>query len=127
VCIGCRFSPERVLAPADQLLTAYRFIVMQDPSTIIARRCFVAGRVQGVFYRASTRQKALELGCSGYARNLADGRVEVLAVGKPVAVHALIDWLWRGPPAAHVTGVEVHEVELHELGQAPAGFVTGRD
>ena len=49
-------------------------------SEIIARRCFVSGRVQGVFYRASTRQKAVELGCTGYARNLSDGRVEVLAV-----------------------------------------------
>jgi len=100
---------------------------MQDQATTIARRCFVAGRVQGVFYRASTRQKALELGCRGYARNLADGRVEVLIVGEPTAVHALIDWLWRGPPAAHVTGVEVQEIGLHELGQAPTGFSTGRD
>ena len=96
---------------------------MQDPSTI-ARRCFVAGRVQGVFYRASTRQKALELGCSGSARNLADGRVEVLVVGEPVAVHALIDWLWIGPPAAQVTSVEVQEVALAELGEEPAGFRT---
>jgi len=100
---------------------------MQDRSTTIARRCFVAGRVQGVFYRASTREKALELGCRGYARNLADGRVDVLIVGEPAAVHALIDWLWRGPPAAHVTAVEVHEIERHELGPEPAGFVTGRD
>jgi acylphosphatase len=97
---------------------------MHDSSTMIARRCFVAGRVQGVFYRASTRQKALELGCRGYARNLADGRVEVLVTGEPAAVHSLIDWLWRGPPAAHVTSVEVKEVALAELEEAPAGFGT---
>jgi acylphosphatase len=53
-------------------------------SAIIARRCFVAGRVQGVFYRASTRQRAQELGCRGYAHNLPDGRVEVLAVASPL-------------------------------------------
>jgi acylphosphatase len=65
-------------------------------STVIARRCYVSGRVQGVFYRASTRQKATELGCSGYARNLPDGRVEVLAVGETQAVHSLLEWLWQG-------------------------------
>lgn len=90
----------------------------------IARRCYVSGRVQGVFYRASTRQRATELGCSGYARNLPDGRVEVLAAGNPAAVQALIDWLWQGPPSAHVVGVEVSEVVLDELGGMPSGFGT---
>jgi acylphosphatase len=97
---------------------------MPDSSTTIARRCFVAGRVQGVFYRASTRQKALELGCRGYARNLADGRVEVLIVGAPTAVHALIEWLWRGPPAAHVTAVDIDELDPQSLGDLPQGFGT---
>jgi acylphosphatase len=92
----------------------------------IARHCFVAGRVQGVFYRASTREKALELGCRGHARNLPDGRVEVLIVGDPPAVDALISWLWQGPPAAHVTAVDVREVDLQSLGDAPPGFRTGR-
>lgn len=93
-------------------------------SALIARRCYVSGRVQGVFYRASTRQRAQELGCRGYARNLADGRVEVLAVGEPVAVHALIEWLRRGPPAAHVTDVKCTEVALGEVGELPAAFGT---
>jgi acylphosphatase len=93
-------------------------------SAIIARRCYVAGRVQGVFYRASTRQKATELGCSGYARNLPDGRVEVLVVGAASAAHALIDWLWRGPPAAEVKAVEVQEIPLEELDDVPVGFAT---
>ena len=78
----------------------------------------MSGRVQGVFYRASTRQRAHELGCRGYARNLADGRVEVLAVGEPAAVHALIEWLWQGPPAAHVTDVKCSEVALGEARRA---------
>jgi acylphosphatase len=93
-------------------------------STLVARRCYVSGRVQGVFYRASTRQRALELGCTGYARNLPDGRVEVLAVGEPQAVKTLIDWLWQGPPAAKVTEVEVIELELDALGPRPDGFTT---
>lgn len=94
-------------------------------SEIVARRSFVSGRVQGVFYRGSTRQKALELGCVGYAKNLPDGRVEVLAVGKPQAVQALIDWLWEGPSAARVTHVEVLEVDMEALGGVPEGFSTG--
>ncbi|HKE94581.1 MAG TPA: acylphosphatase [Povalibacter sp.] len=92
--------------------------------TIVARRCFVSGRVQGVFYRASTRQQATVLGLSGYARNLPDGRVEVLAVGEMTAVQSLIDWLAVGPPAAQVAAVEVREVVLEELGSVPAGFAT---
>lgn len=94
-------------------------------TALIARRCFVSGRVQGVFYRASTRQKAIELGCTGYARNLPDGRVEVLVLAEPHAVHALIDWLWRGPPAAQVENVEVIEVAPDEIDDLPVGFGTG--
>jgi acylphosphatase len=93
-------------------------------SAIIARRCFVSGRVQGVFFRASTRERAQQLGCRGYARNLADGRVEVLAVGEPAAVDALTEWLWRGPPAAHVADVRCADVGLAELGEMPSGFGT---
>jgi len=90
-------------------------------SEIIARRCYVSGRVQGVFYRASTRQKAAELGCNGYARNLADGRVEVLVVAQRAAAQSLIDWLWRGPPGAHVTNVEVTDAAVEA---PPQGFKT---
>jgi acylphosphatase len=93
-------------------------------SANIARRCYVSGRVQGVFYRASTRQRALELGCRGYARNLSDGRVEVLAVGDPDAVRALIEWLWQGPPAAHVTDVAVSDVDPGTLTDLPNAFGT---
>jgi acylphosphatase len=93
-------------------------------TSLIARRCFVSGRVQGVFYRASTRQRAVELGLSGYASNLEDGRVEVLAVGEPAAVQSLIDWLAVGPPAAHVANVDVSDVALDEIGKIPVGFAT---
>ena len=93
-------------------------------STLIARRCYISGRVQGVFYRASTRHKAIELGCSGYACNLSDGRVEVLAVGEPQAVQGLLDWLWRGSPGSDVKFVDVSEVALEDLEKVPVGFAT---
>lgn len=75
----------------------------------IARRCYVSGRVQGVFYRASARERAAELGLECEAINLPDGRVEVRVRGEPAAVQALIDWLHVGPAAARVTSVEVQE------------------
>ena len=91
---------------------------------MIARRCIVSGRVQGVFYRASTRQRAQALGVTGHARNLADGRVEVLACGAPDAVAALCAWLQQGPPAASVTAVEVEEVAAASLDSWPVAFQT---
>jgi len=69
------------------------------------RRCYVSGRVQGVFFRASTSKQARSLGVSGYARNLPDGRVEVLACGPDAAVQQLCDWLAQGPPGARVSEV----------------------
>ncbi|HVJ63291.1 MAG TPA: acylphosphatase, partial [Tahibacter sp.] len=63
-----------------------------------AVRFVVAGRVQGVFFRASTRQEALRLRLTGYAKNLPDGRVEVLAMGDAAAIAELERWLTLGPP-----------------------------
>jgi acylphosphatase len=77
----------------------------------VARRAFVSGRVQGVWFRGATAERAESLGVRGHARNLADGRVEVLAVGAHGAVEALLAWLHRGPPTAHVTGVVVESIE----------------
>ena len=70
-----------------------------------AAKFIVSGRVQGVFYRASTREQALHLGLAGYAKNLPDGRVEILANGSVDALDALERWLWEGPPAARVEAV----------------------
>lgn len=91
----------------------------------IARLCHVSGRVQGVFYRASTRARAIELGITGYAKNLADGRVEVLAVGSPGSVTTLCQWLRAGPPGADVTQVEVRELDVDGLKPLPQGFLKG--
>jgi acylphosphatase len=71
--------------------------------------CWVSGRVQGVYYRGTTVIRARELGISGYARNLPDGRVEVLAQGADAAVAAFIQWLWIGSIASRVTAVEVRD------------------
>ena len=85
----------------------------------VARRCFVSGRVQGVYFRASTRDQARRFNLLGHARNLEDGRVEVLVVGPADAVAALIDWLGKGPPSARVDSVDVIEIEI---GETPDGF-----
>ena len=82
----------------------------------------VAGRVQGVFYRASTRARAETLGITGHARNLADGRVEVLACGQREAVEALCRWLWQGSPASHVSAVEIEELTLESVQPWPQAF-----
>ena len=89
----------------------------------VARRCLVSGRVQGVYYRASAQQRARAAGIAGHARNLADGRVEVLACGEERLVLEFIDWLWIGPSAAKVTDVFVEIIEIHPA-QLPPDFRT---
>ena len=69
-------------------------------------RFLVSGKVQGVFFRASTVREAQRLGLRGHALNLPDGRVEVLAIGNATAVDELGRWLHRGPPAARVERVD---------------------
>lgn len=72
----------------------------------VCLRFVVSGKVQGVFFRASTASEARRLGVRGHALNLPDGRVEVLAIGNTAAVDELGRWLHRGPPAARVERVE---------------------
>ena len=91
---------------------------------MIGKKCFVGGRVQGVFYRATVAQRARELGIRGYARNLPDGRVEVLAVGDAEVVQAFVEWLWIGSSASKVTAVDASDVTLHPH-EHPKGFSTG--
>jgi acylphosphatase len=90
---------------------------------MVCMRCLVAGRVQGVFYRATAAHRARELALAGYARNLADGRVEVLACGDAPAVDAFVKWLWIGSSASRVTAVEVSEAAA-DLAAGLAGFHT---
>jgi len=65
----------------------------------------VEGRVQGVWFRQSTRQEAERLGLTGHAINCPDGSVEVLACGEPDALDRLAEWLRHGPPMAQVQSV----------------------
>ena len=81
----------------------------------VCKRCLVSGKVQGVFYRASAAAQARRLGVTGHAKNLADGRVEVLAYGEEKAVEELIAWLWKGPPNAKVQGVETSDVTSEQM------------
>jgi acylphosphatase len=90
---------------------------------MICRRSFVSGRVQGVFYRATCVRKAESMGLRGYARNLPDGRVEVLACGDAAIVEQFIAWLWEGSPASKVTGVDTSDADAAE-GARP-GFISG--
>lgn len=75
----------------------------------------VSGRVQGVFFRQSTRARAQELGCQGCVRNLADGRVEVLVSATAEAASALVDFCRSGPPSAVVEKLELRELDQQEL------------
>ncbi len=82
---------------------------------MIARRLLVRGRVQGVFYRAWTIETARSLKLSGWVRNLGSGEVEILAIGEPGAIQALVERCRVGPPAARVTEVDVSEAESEPL------------
>lgn len=88
---------------------------------MICKKCLVAGRVQGVFYRATAARRAQELSLSGYARNLPDGRVEVLACGEEQAVSEFVKWLWIGSSASRVTAVDVNEAGA-DAGRGLHGF-----
>jgi acylphosphatase len=90
---------------------------------VICKKCLVAGRVQGVFYRATAARRAQELAVRGYARNLPDGRVEVLAYGEAESVRIFVDWLWTGSSASKVTSVDVTDVHPDSV-QPTATFQT---
>ncbi|MBT8132488.1 MAG: acylphosphatase [Gammaproteobacteria bacterium] len=86
----------------------------------LCRRFWVSGKVQGVFFRASTASRANGLDLDGYAINLADGRVEVVACGAETAVTQLADWLNDGP-----AGSRVDQVTSEDCDFSGSGFTTG--
>jgi acylphosphatase len=94
----------------------------EDPS-MVCKKCLVGGRVQGVFYRATAARRARELGVHGHARNLPDGRVEVLACGDEAAVSTFVEWLWTGSSASKVTSVEVSDA-ARDAASVRLGFRT---
>ncbi|MGQ0385206.1 MAG: acylphosphatase [Gammaproteobacteria bacterium] len=97
---------------------------MDDSSRIppAARRVRVRGRVQGVFFRASTAEVAQALALRGRAENMPDGSVLVMAAGGAEALGSLVAWLHRGPPMAAVDSVEVEEIDPASE-RWPAGFL----
>jgi len=75
----------------------------------------IEGKVQGVFYRQSTREKALALGITGTVRNNANGSVTITATGTPTQLEDLLQWSKKGPPAARVTAVTVQQESLQSF------------
>lgn len=90
----------------------------------VCKRAFVSGRVQGVFYRATAAREARFLQLTGYARNLDDGRVEVLACGAEPSVDTFLRWLWVGSSASRVSAVEVTSVDAAEAERVGAEFLS---
>jgi acylphosphatase len=83
---------------------------MDAPGTA-CRHFTVTGRVQGVFFRDSTRRKAEALGLTGYAKNRPDGSVEVLACGPADSLDRLGEWLQEGPGMAAVDSVQASPLD----------------
>lgn len=80
----------------------------------IGMHSIVSGKVQGVWFRAATQDTANALNLTGWVRNLADGRVEVLAFGEKEPLQQLYVWLQQGPELAQVTQVTYEEVAWQE-------------
>ena len=79
--------------------------------SLLCRRFLVSGRVQGVWFRESTRREAARLGLNGSASNLPDGRVEVVAIGSVKDIDQLGAWLLHGPAMARVDEVEEETID----------------
>lgn len=82
---------------------------------MVSKQIFISGRVQGVFFRESTRLKAKQLKLAGWVRNLSDGRVEVRVEGDDPVVQLLIKWLKTGPKYAKVSTIEVIDLSIGSL------------
>jgi len=78
----------------------------------ICMRYIVSGRVQGVWYRSNTQQKAKSLNLTGWVKNLADGRVELVACGEKEHLNQLNSWLYQGPPLAEVKEVQAEALSF---------------
>ena len=90
---------------------------------MIQRHVFVTGRVQGVFFRATTEREASQFpDLRGYVRNLEDGRVEAVFVGAEESVLAMVKWCRKGPPMARVDHLQVLEESVDEQWRLNPGF-----
>jgi acylphosphatase len=75
----------------------------------------ISGKVQGVFFRQSTKEKAISLGITGIVKNLPDGNVYIIASGTAAQLKTLIDWCRQGPARAKVTSIKTQEIALQEF------------
>ena len=114
---------EAALAAQRRLTVPFIRALLDERAPGEARLCRVTGTVQGVWYRASAQRQAQALGVNGYARNVAEGAVEVLACGPAAAVREFIGWLWVGPAQARVLGVSETALPLADLSW-PKEFTT---
>ncbi|MGA9573366.1 MAG: acylphosphatase [Lysobacterales bacterium] len=95
----------------------------QKEEELPKRECrlfLIEGRVQGVLFRESTRREVQPLGITGYAKNMEDGSVQILACGEPAALNRLAEWLKQGPPMARVDRLEW----IVSSSNCPESFVT---
>jgi acylphosphatase len=86
----------------------------REKSMNVSYIAHISGRVQGVYFRASSQQQAIEYCLSGYARNLADGDVEVLLCGEQKNIEKMLIWLAHGPEQAEVTDIQHKKVPWTE-------------
>lgn len=83
----------------------------------ICKKVLVFGKVQGVWFRASTQNQAKALGVFGYAKNLPDGSVEVLVIGETDNVERLLSWLWKGSDGCRVDNLVVTDEPLIDINE----------
>lgn len=102
---------DRTFGGLSKPASSRRLSSLRTRTFCIRQRLLISGQVQGVWFRDSCRRQADALGVRGWARNLDDGRVEVVAQGPPEQVRRLVEWCHHGPSAARVDAVDVSEDE----------------
>jgi acylphosphatase len=80
----------------------------------VCYKVHISGKVQGVYFRSSSQQQAIDYGLSGYARNLANSDVEVLICGEQGGIDKMLEWLAHGPEQARVASIDFEEVAWEE-------------
>ncbi len=76
----------------------------------MTKHVYIEGKVQGVYFRDSTREQALKLGITGWVRNLPDGRVEAVFQGEEDKLKKMLEWCWQGSPMSRVDDVYVEDM-----------------
>jgi len=77
---------------------------------VITKQLIISGKVQGVFYRASAKKIADQMGVQGWIKNLANGNVEAVISGSEEQINQFIKWAWEGPPKSRVDHIDIHLV-----------------